>query len=244
MIVIPAIDLKNGKCVRLLQGKMDQETVYSDNPPEMARHWESLGAELLHLVDLDGAVEGKPRNLELIQSIVKTLSIPVEVGGGIRTMETVGAYLEAGVDRVVIGTRAVEDPDFLTRACRTFPDRIVAGIDARDDYVAVQGWTQVTSRKATDLASEMAARGVSAIIFTDIQRDGMQTGPNIESTRLLAESVSIPVIASGGISCLNDIKELMEIESAGVTGAITGRALYTEALDLKEAIALTKKGRS
>ncbi|MEK6777261.1 MAG: 1-(5-phosphoribosyl)-5-[(5-phosphoribosylamino)methylideneamino]imidazole-4-carboxamide isomerase [bacterium] len=242
MIVIPAIDLKNGKCVRLVQGNMDQETVYSDNPLQMARHWQDLGAELLHLVDLDGAIEGMPRNLDLIREIVKGLSIPVEVGGGIRSLETIDAYIREGADRVVIGTRAVEDPDFLTQACRRFPGKIIAGIDARNGYVAVQGWTQVTGRLATDFALEIQGQGVSAIIFTDIHRDGMQTGPNIESTRALAESVTIPVIASGGISSLEDIRALMRIEPSGVTGAITGRALYSGAMDLREAIALTKAG--
>lgn len=242
MIVIPAIDLKNGKCVRLVQGDMDQETVYSDNPLQMARHWEDLGAELLHLVDLDGAIEGMPRNLDLIREIVKGLSIPVEVGGGIRSLEIIDAYIREGADRVVIGTRAVEDPDFLTQACRRFPGRIIAGIDARNGYVAVQGWTQVTGRLASDFALEIQGQGVSAIIFTDIHRDGMQTGPNIESTRDLADSVDIPVIASGGISSLDDIRALMRIEPSGVTGAITGRALYSGAMDLREAIALTKAG--
>jgi len=242
MIVIPAIDLKNGKCVRLVQGNMDQETVYSDNPLQMARRWEKLGAELLHLVDLDGAVEGTPKNLDLIQEMVKGLFMPVEVGGGIRSLETIDSYIRAGAMRVVIGTRAVEDPDFLTEACRRFPGKILAGIDARNGYVAVHGWTKVTERPATDLAREIQGQGVSAIIFTDIHRDGMQTGPNIESTRALAESISIPVIASGGISSLEDVRALMRIEPCGVIGAITGRALYTGALDLREAMALTKRG--
>lgn len=242
MIVIPAIDLKDGRCVRLMQGKMDRETVYSENPAETACHWEGLGAELLHLVDLDGAVEGRPRNLAQIRDIIHSLSIPVEVGGGIRSMETIDSYLNTDVQRVVIGTRAVEDPDFLGEACRRFPGRIVAGIDAKNGYVAVRGWTDVTARRAVDLSLEMEALGVSAVIFTDIQRDGMQTGPNIESTKALAESVEIPVIASGGISSLGDIEALMKIEHCGVTGAITGRALYTGALDLKEAIALTQRG--
>jgi len=240
--VIPAIDLKNGKCVRLVQGNMDQETVYSDNPLQMARRWEKLGAELLHLVDLDGAVEGTPKNLDLIQEMVKGLFMPVEVGGGIRSLETIDSYIRAGAMRVVIGTRAVEDPDFLTEACRRFPGKILAGIDARNGYVAVHGWTKVTERPATDLAREIQGQGVSAVIFTDIHRDGMQTGPNIESTRALAESISIPVIASGGISSLEDVRALMRIEPCGVIGAITGRALYTGALDLREAMALTKRG--
>jgi phosphoribosylformimino-5-aminoimidazole carboxamide ribotide isomerase len=242
MIVIPAIDLKQGRCVRLVQGDMNQETVYSDTPVATARHWEEQGAELLHVVDLDGAVEGRPRNLTLIQEIVKALSIPVEVGGGIRTEQTIESYLAAGVERVVIGTRAAEDPEFITRVCTQFPGRIVAGIDANRGYVAVRGWTDTSSRKATDLAREMEKAGVSAIIFTDIQRDGMETGPNIESTKALAETVDLPVIASGGISGLRDIEALMAVETAGITGVITGRAIYTGALDLKEAIALTQRG--
>ncbi|NOY54307.1 MAG: 1-(5-phosphoribosyl)-5-[(5-phosphoribosylamino)methylideneamino]imidazole-4-carboxamide isomerase [Deltaproteobacteria bacterium] len=243
MIIIPAIDLKEGRCVRLIQGDMNQETVYSDNPPEMAKHWESLGAELLHVVDLDGAVEGRPENLPVVQQIVRELSIPVEVGGGIRTMETIGAYLDAGAARVVIGTKAAEDPAFLAEACRKYPGRIVAGIDAKKGYVAVRGWTDTTKQRAVDLARTMEGAGVTAVIFTDIQRDGMETGPNIASTKELAEAVGIPVIASGGISGIPDIENLLKIESAGVTGAITGRAIYTGALDLAEAIALTRKGR-
>ena len=242
MIVIPAIDLKEGRCVRLVQGDMNQETVYSDTPVEMARHWESQGAELLHVVDLDGAVEGRPKNLELIQQIVKALTIPVEVGGGIRTAETIKSYLNAGVDRVVIGTRAAEDPEFIAQVCKAYPGKIVAGIDAKGGYVAVRGWTDTSSRPATELAKEMEAAGVAAIIFTDIQRDGMETGPNIESTKSLAETVDLPVIASGGIAGLKDIEALLAVESAGIAGAITGRAIYTGALNLKEAIALTKRG--
>ncbi len=243
MIVIPAIDLKNGCCVRLLQGDMARETVYSDNPPEMALHWQQLGAKLLHVVDLDGAVEGVPRNLSLIGRIVSELTIPVEVGGGIRTLETMASYLNAGVSRVVLGTKAAKDPAFLAKACREFPQQVVAGIDARDGYVAVKGWTETTDRRAVDLAVEMADAGVCAIIFTDIQRDGMQSGPNIESTRALAEAVSVPVIASGGVSSLEDVKAILEIERFGVSGLITGRALYAGTLDLREAIALTRKER-
>ncbi len=243
MIVIPAIDLKNGRCVRLIQGDLERETVYSDNPPKMALHWQQLGAALLHVVDLDGAVEGVPRNLGLIDRIVGELTIPVEVGGGIRTLETIAAYLNAGASRVVLGTKAAEDPTFLREACRKFPGRVVAGIDARDGFVAVKGWTETTEHRAVDVAGRMAEAGVCAIIFTDIQRDGMQTGPNIESTRVLAEAVSVPVIASGGVSSLDDVKALLEIEHFGVTGVITGRAIYAGTLDLREAIALTRKER-
>jgi phosphoribosylformimino-5-aminoimidazole carboxamide ribotide isomerase len=242
MIVIPAIDLKEGRCVRLLQGDMNRETVFSENPLETAKHWEGLGAELLHVVDLDGAVEGRPRNRDLIREIVRGLSIPVEVGGGIRSMEAIDAYLDAGVERVVIGTRAAEDPKFLADACRRFPRKIVAGIDAKEGYVAVRGWVDTTSQKAVDLARKMEEAGVVAIIFTDIQRDGMQTGPNIESTQALAESVTIPVIASGGVSSLKDIENLLKIEASGITGVITGRAIYTGTLDLRQAIALTRGG--
>ncbi len=243
MIVIPAIDIKEGRCVRLAQGDMNQETVYSENPVEMAKRWAGMGAELLHVVDLDGAVEGRPKNLDLISRIVRECGVRVEVGGGIRNRETVEAYLRAGVFRVVIGTRAAEDPQFLREICREFPERIVAGIDARDGLVAIRGWTETTTKKAVDLASEMEETGVCAIIFTDIHRDGMRTGANIDSTRRLAESLRVPVIASGGISTLSDVEAVLSIESSGVTGVITGRAIYAGSLDLEEAIALTRKGR-
>jgi phosphoribosylformimino-5-aminoimidazole carboxamide ribotide isomerase len=244
MIVIPAIDLKEGRCVRLEQGLMERDTVYSDDPAAQARSWQEQGGELLHIVDLDGAFAGVPRNREAIAAIVRAIDIPTELGGGIRDLATIEAYLKLGVGRVILGTVAKENPQLVAEACRLFPGRIVVGIDAKDGLVAVRGWADVTEKKASDLAKEMEGFGVSAIIYTDIARDGMLQGPNLEATRLLAESISIPVIASGGVSSLRDIENLMAIEASGVVGVITGKAIYTGALDLREAVALTKKTKS
>jgi phosphoribosylformimino-5-aminoimidazole carboxamide ribotide isomerase len=241
MIVIPAIDLKNGQCVRLEQGLMEKDTVYSDNPAAMARHWQDEGGELLHLVDLDGAFAGVPKNRAAIQTIVAAVDIPTELGGGIRDLETIEAYLNLGIDRVILGTVAKENPALVGEACRRFPGRIVVGIDAKEGMVAVRGWAEVTEKKAIDLAREMEAFGVAAIIYTDIARDGMMQGPNLEATAALAESISIPVIASGGVSCLEDIRNLLQIEASGVAGVITGKAIYTGSLNLREAVALTKQ---
>jgi phosphoribosylformimino-5-aminoimidazole carboxamide ribotide isomerase len=244
MLVIPAIDLKEGRCVRLEQGLMERDTVYSDDPAAQARSWQEQGGELLHIVDLDGAFAGVPRNREAIAAIVRAIDIPTELGGGIRDLATIEAYLKLGVGRVILGTVAKENPQLVAEACRLFPGRIVVGIDARDGLVAVRGWADVTEKKASDLAKEMEGFGVSAIIYTDIARDGMLQGPNLEATRFLAESISIPVIASGGVSSLKDIENLMAIEASGVVGVITGKAIYTGVLDLREAVALTKKGKS
>lgn len=244
MIVIPAIDLKEGACVRLEQGLMEKDTVYCDDPAAQARIWQEQGGELLHLVDLDGAFAGVPRNKEAIETIVRAVDIPTELGGGIRDLETVEAYLELGITRVILGTVAKENPQLVAEACRLFPGRIVVGIDAKDGLVAVRGWADVTEKRASELSREMEGFGVEAIIYTDIARDGMMQGPNLEATRQLAESISIPVIASGGVSSLRDIENLMAIESAGVTGVITGKAIYNGALDLKQAVALTKKAKS
>ncbi len=241
MIILPAIDLKNGKCVRLEQGLMDKDTVYSDNPAAMARHWQQEGGEFLHLVDLDGAFAGEPKNRSAIEAIVAAVDIPVELGGGIRDLETVEGYLALGIDRVILGTVAKENPALVDEACRRFPGRIVVGIDARDGLVAVRGWAEVTEKRATDLAREMQDYGVTAIIYTDIARDGMMQGPNLEATKALAEAITIPVIASGGVSSLQDIRKLLTIESAGVTGVITGKAIYSGSLNLREAVELTKR---
>lgn len=240
-IVIPAIDLKEGKCVRLEQGLMEKETVFCDNPAEQAREWAGKGAELLHIVDLDGAFAGVPKNKEAIAAIVNSVSIPTQLGGGIRGMPTIEAYLTLGVGRVILGTAAQKDPDMVMEACRLFPGCIVVGIDAKNGMVAVKGWAEVTGIKAVDLARRFEGYGVAAIIYTDISRDGMMAGPNIEATKALAAAISIPVIASGGVSSLKDIENLIGIESYGVTGAITGRAIYTGSLCLAEAIELTKK---
>lgn len=242
MIVIPAIDLKEGKCVRLEQGLMERDTVFCDNPAEQAREWERQGGELLHIVDLDGAFAGKPANKGAIEAIVKAVRIPTQLGGGIRDIETIKAYLDLGLSRVILGTAAQRNPALVEEACRLFPGRIVVGIDAKNGLVAVQGWAEVTDVRAVDLARRFEGYGVAAIIYTDISRDGMMQGPNIEATRALAEAISIPVIASGGVSSLKDIENLMAIETSGVTGAITGKAIYTGAIRLAEAVALTKRG--
>jgi phosphoribosylformimino-5-aminoimidazole carboxamide ribotide isomerase len=241
MIVIPAIDLKEGKCVRLEQGLMERDTVFCDNPAEQAREWARQGAELLHIVDLDGAFAGKPANKEAITAIVETISIPTQLGGGIRDIPTIEAYLSLGIGRVILGTAAQRNPELVREACRLFPGRIVVGIDAKNGMVAVQGWAEVTGISAVDLARQFEGYGVAAIIYTDISRDGMMAGPNLEATKGLAEAISIPVIASGGVSSLVDIENLLAIESFGVTGVITGKAVYTGAIRLAEAIALTKR---
>ncbi|HTP66486.1 MAG TPA: 1-(5-phosphoribosyl)-5-[(5-phosphoribosylamino)methylideneamino]imidazole-4-carboxamide isomerase [Geobacteraceae bacterium] len=240
MIVIPAIDLKDGKCVRLEQGLMEKDTVFNDDPAAQAREWARQGAELLHIVDLDGAFAGVPKNREAISAIVNAISIPTQLGGGIRDITTIEAYLSLGVGRVILGTAAQRNPELVEEACRLFPGRIVVGIDAKNGMVAVQGWGELTDVQAVDLARRFEECGVAAIIYTDISRDGMMAGPNIEATRALAEAISIPVIASGGVSSLKDIENLMANESAGITGVITGRAIYTGAIRLAEAIQLTK----
>jgi len=240
MMIIPAVDIKDGRCVRLLQGMMDRETVFSNDPVAMAQRWEGLGAELIHLVDLNGAVEKKPRNLEAIGNILAGVGADVQLGGGIRDMGSVERYIEMGVARIVLGTEAIRNPDFVTQAARSFPGRIVVGIDARNGYVAIEGWTETTGTSAIDLARRFEDVGIAAINFTDIHRDGMQTGPNLDETRQLAEAVSIPVVASGGVSTIKDIRNLLPLEPIGVKGVITGKALYSGTLDLKEAIAVAR----
>ncbi|MFN3481083.1 MAG: 1-(5-phosphoribosyl)-5-[(5-phosphoribosylamino)methylideneamino]imidazole-4-carboxamide isomerase [Thermodesulfovibrionales bacterium] len=234
MLIIPAIDLKNGKCVRLLQGRADATTEYSDNPVEMAKRWASLGARLIHIVDLDGAFTGDQKNIESIKEIRKAVTLDIEVGGGIRDMERIEMLLGLGINRVILGTVAIERPELVKEACKRFPERIIAGIDARDGRVAIKGWVETTDIKATELALRMQDYGVWGIIYTDISRDGMLTGPNIPTIKEMVETVNIPVIASGGVSSIDDIKRLKEIK--GLYGVITGKALYTGAIDLKEAI--------
>ncbi len=240
MIVIPAIDLKGGKCVRLQQGKMEEATVYSDNPCETAKGFEAHGAQLIHVVDLDGAFAGTARNLDSISGILACVSIPIEVGGGIRDMAAIDRLLGMGVHRVVLGTAALEVPGLVVVACKKYPGRIAAGIDAKDGMVAVRGWDSVSGVKAEDLAMKMEDACVRAIIYTDISRDGMLTGHNIEATMGLASRVSVPIIASGGVRDMGDIRALMEIERFGVEGVIVGKAVYAGTLDLKEAILLAK----
>ena len=240
MLIIPAVDIKQGKCVRLLQGRMEDSTHYSDDPVKMAEKWESQGAGLIHVVDLDGAFAKQVKNFETVQNILAGINVPIQVGGGIRDLETIEMYINAGVSKVIIGSEALYNPGFVKEACKRFDGKIVVGIDARDGLVAVEGWSATSKTKAIDLAKEFESCGVAAINFTDIHKDGMQTGPNIEETAALADAVSIPIVASGGVSTLEDIKNLLEIENKGVTGVITGRALYEGSLDLKEAIGISK----
>ncbi|GJL79345.1 MAG: 1-(5-phosphoribosyl)-5-[(5-phosphoribosylamino) me thylideneamino] imidazole-4-carboxamide isomerase [Nitrospinaceae bacterium] len=238
MRIIPAVDIKNGKCVRLIQGKADQETVYSDDPVAMACHWDEEGARLIHVVDLDGAFDGKPKNAELIKDIIYNSSVDIQVGGGIRTMEAIEIYVNAGAYRVILGTIAQSNPQFVEDACKRFPGKVTVGIDARDGYVAVKGWTEVSDKKATDLVQQMEPLGVNGFIFTDISRDGMLQGPNLASIREFAEATKLPVTASGGVGSLADISNLMALEPHGVTGVITGKALYDKSVSLREALKL------
>jgi phosphoribosylformimino-5-aminoimidazole carboxamide ribotide isomerase len=243
VIVIPAIDLKEGKCVRLEQGLMEKDTVFCDNPVEQALEWERQGGELLHMVDLDGAFAGEPKNRGAIEAIVQAVTVPTQLGGGIRDIATIEAYLSLGIGRVILGTAAQRNPALVEEACRLFPGKIVVGIDARDGMVAVQGWAELTGITAVDLARKFEGYGVAAVIYTDISRDGMMQGPNIAATKALAEAVAIPVIASGGVSSLRDIENLLAIEASGIAGVITGKAIYTGAINLAEAVALTKAKR-
>ena len=240
MIVIPAIDIKNGRCVRLKQGRMSDETVYSDFPEEIAVRWFNQGAERIHLVDLDGAVRGRPVNSETIRKIVKAVPVPTQLGGGIRDLDTIKSYLDLGITQVILGTIAYKNSQLVTDACNQFLGRIILGIDASRGHVAVEGWVEKTQITPIEMAKRFENDGISAIIYTDIQRDGMTSGPNIEATKELAEAITIPVIASGGISGTDDIKRLMSVEKYGVTGVITGRALYEGTMDLAEAIKITR----
>jgi len=244
MMIMPAIDLKEGKCVRLLQGDPDQKTVYSENPVQMARHWEGKGAECLHVVDLDGAFSGFPVHLDLIEKIARAIQIPIQVGGGMRSLETIGAFLERGAQRVILGTKAVGSPDFLEEACRRFEKRILLGIDARGGYLSVEGWTKATSLRAVDFAQKVSHYPLGGIIYTDISRDGMLEGPNLHALGEMAEATSLPLIASGGISSLEDVRAIMAWEGKGIIAMIIGKALYSGRIDLFEAIALTRAGES
>ena len=237
MIIFPAIDLRKGRCVRLIRGDIRDETVYSEEPVSMARHWQLKGAQWLHVVDLDGAIEGEPRNQDHIFAIVKALKIPVQVGGGIRDMETVKKLLDKGVERVILGTSAAHDEKFLRKAVDKYKERIVVGVDAKDGLVALKGWVETSKLKAVDFSKKMQAFGVQTIIFTDIKKDGMLSGPNVKANRDMAHALKIPVIASGGVTTLRDIQRLRALESKGIAGAIVGKALYSGALDLKAAIA-------
>ena len=237
MLLIPAIDLKEGSCVRLKQGLMDQATVFSDRPADMAEHWFKQGARRLHLVDLDGAFAGKPKNLDAISGILAAVGkdIPVQLGGGIRDLATIEKYLDLGLTDVIIGTAAVKNPQFVREACKEFAGHIIVGLDAKEGMVAIDGWATVTEHHVIDLSKQFEDDGVNSIIYTDIGRDGMMSGVNIEATVKLAEAVRIPVIASGGLTNLDDIRALCAVEKSGVAGAITGRAIYEGSIDFAEA---------
>ncbi len=236
MLLIPAIDLKDGKCVRLRQGRMEDETVFADDPLDMARKWVEAGARRLHLVDLNGAFAGKPVNAEVIHRIADAFpDLPIQVGGGIRDEDTVQAYLNAGVQYVIIGTKAVSTPHFVNDLCLEFPGHIIVGLDAKDGKVAIDGWSKLSHHSVIDLAQRFEDDGVEAIVYTDIGRDGMMKGVSLESTVELANAISIPVIASGGVSTLDDVKSLKGQEDTGIMGAIIGRALYEGTIDLAEA---------
>nr|WP_272908782.1 1-(5-phosphoribosyl)-5-[(5-phosphoribosylamino)methylideneamino]imidazole-4-carboxamide isomerase [Nitrospina gracilis] len=234
--VIPAVDIKGGRCVRLTQGRADQETVYSNDPLEMATHWDEQGAQLIHVVDLDGAFDGRPVNQDLIKSIIYNSTVDIQVGGGIRNLETIEAYVNAGVYRVILGTIAQQEPDFVAEACKRFPGKIMVGIDARDGMVAVKGWVEVSDQKATDLAQRMEPMGVAGFIFTDISRDGMMQGPNLDSIRTFAQATSLPVIASGGVSRVEDALNLVQLKDCGVEGMIIGKALYDKSIDYRDVL--------
>ena len=244
MIIIPAIDIKNGQCVRLAQGDFNRVTVYGENPVEMAGLWVKKGAQRIHVVDLDGSVDGLPKNASLVTDIAQSVSVPVQVGGGIRSMETIDHYLGNGVSAVILGTAAIQDEKFVREAASTHPGKIILGIDALGGQVAVRGWTQKTSQDAVDLARRYQNEGIAAIVYTDIQRDGMETGVNVEATRMLAKAVNVPVIASGGVASIDDIDRLLSVKDCSFFGVIVGRALYTGAMSLQDAITAAAKPAS
>jgi len=238
MLVIPAIDLRSGRCVRLFQGRADRETVYSDDPVAVARRWEALGAAWLHVVDLDGAFAGRPQNREVVRRIVGAVSIPVQLGGGIRTWEDLESTLDLGVKRVILGTAAVTHPDLVRRACAVFGEAVAVSLDAREGRAAIAGWEAAAEASVPELAASLREWGLARIIYTDVRRDGTLAGPNLEATREVARASGLKVIAAGGVSSLEDIRALKELEPLGVEGVIVGQALYTGAVDLKAALTL------
>jgi len=236
LIIIPAIDLKDGRCVRLKQGRLSDETIFSNTPEDMAVRWFEQGAKRLHLVDLDGAFQGKPINKTAIEKIIRAVPVPIQLGGGIRDMDTIKAYFDLGLHYLILGTVAHKDPKLVEEACDKFPGQILLGIDAKDDRVALEGWTEEIVLTPVELAKRFEGVSMTAVIYTDIHRDGMKTGPNVDATRALATAIQIPVIASGGISTISDVFEVSTLSENGVMGMITGRALYDGSLDLVEAI--------
>lgn len=240
MLVIPAIDLKDGHAVRLKQGDFNRSTVYSSDPLEVALRWEDAGAGRIHIVDLDGSLAGTPRNREVIRRIAGRIKAPIELGGGIRDLATIESYFDAGIRFAILGSVALKKPELVEAACAKFPGRIIVGIDARDGMAAVEGWTQATRRTAIELAGRFEQFSLDSIIYTDINRDGMETGVNVEATRKLAEAVKVPIIASGGVAGLRDIRELRKVEQSGIMGVIIGKALYTGAINLEEAIKVSQ----
>ena len=241
MITYPAIDIRGGRCVRLTEGRFDAETVFADDPAQMALKWAGLGAEFLHLVDLDGALAGEGKNVPVIERILKSVNIPVQLGGGIRNLATIEKLLDLGVTRLILGSAAVKNPELVQEACKKYPGHIAVGIDAKNGEVAIAGWGQGSGVAATELAKKMASFGVETIIYTDISRDGMLSGVNVESTAALARACGVPIIASGGVASIEDIRRVKAVESDGVQGCIIGKAIYTGAVDLKEALALAKE---
>ncbi len=244
MLIIPAIDLKDGRCVRLQQGRMDSATVFSDDPVAMARHWAGEGAKRLHIVDLNGAVAGRPKNEKVIREMIAAVGdrLQIQLGGGIRDLDTIESYLDAGVTYIVVGTAAVKNPGFLSDACYAFPGHVIAGLDAKEGKVAVEGWSKMTGHDVVDLAKKFEEYGIEALVYTDIGRDGMLTGINIEATLRLAQATKTPIIASGGLNSVKDVQTVCEkLVPEGIIGAIAGRALYEGKLDLKKAQAAADK---
>lgn len=240
MRILPAIDLRVGKCVRLVEGKIENETIFSDDPVSVAKSWEDLGAEIIHLVDLDGAFAGRPRNLEIIEEIVKTVKIPVQLGGGIRNMKTITQLLDMGVERVILGTIAINKPEIVKEACEKYGDRIVVGIDAKDGLVAIEGWEATVEKTILELALEMEKIGIKRVLYTDVRRDGTLKGPNLEGLKNLASKSGLKVIASGGVSSLDDIRAIKELEQFGVDEVIVGKALYTGAVSMEDLLAIAR----
>lgn len=241
MFIIPAIDIKDGKCVRLRQGLLDQQTVYGDDPAAMAGRWQAAGAQWLHVVDLDGAFEKKPVNVKAIEKIRRNLSIPMQLGGGLRTLDNLAMYFAMGVDRLILGTTVLKNREVTHQALEKFPGKIAIALDARDGKLAAEGWVEISTNNVIDVAQVLSPLGPAAFIYTDILRDGMQSGPNIAATRLLAQAVKTPVIASGGVNSITDIENLIPLGEDGVIGVITGKALYSGTLNFEEALQLIRE---